>query len=149
MKPDKVFADTNIFLRYLTNDVPDQAEAVEELFRSAAIGDILLITNSLVIAEIVWTLESYYRLSREDIQVKVLAILNTPGLEVVDSDLIFQTITWYKDKNVDFLDGYNGAWLLSQGIKTAYTFDQKHFSRFEGISVKAPGSISGNAKKPH
>ncbi|MFH0789579.1 MAG: type II toxin-antitoxin system VapC family toxin [Pseudomonadota bacterium] len=148
MKPEKVFADTNIFLRYLTNDVPDQADAVEELFRSAAIGDILLITNSLVIAEIVWTLESFYKLSREDIQVKVLAILNTPGLEVADSDLILQAIAWYKDKNVDFLDGYNGAWLTSQGIKTAYTFDQKHFSRFEGISVKVPVLLTNRHAPP-
>lgn len=138
MKPEKVFADTNIFLRFLTNDIPVQADAVDALFRSAARGEIGLITNSLVIAEIVWTLDSYYRLTREDIQAKVLAILNTPGLEVADYDLILQAITWYKDKNIDFLDGYNGAWLLSEGIKTAYTFDQKHFSRMEGISVKVP-----------
>ena len=36
MKPERVFADTNLFLRYLTNDVPAQADAVEELLRQAA-----------------------------------------------------------------------------------------------------------------
>jgi predicted nucleic acid-binding protein len=35
MKPERVFADTNLFLRYLTNDVPDQADAVERLLRRA------------------------------------------------------------------------------------------------------------------
>ncbi|OGP49440.1 MAG: hypothetical protein A2Y79_10005 [Deltaproteobacteria bacterium RBG_13_43_22] len=138
MNPEKIFTDTNIFLRYLTNDVPEQADAVEKIFRLAAAGEILLTTNSLVLAEIVWTLESYYRLSREDIQAKVLAILNTPGLEVADSDLILQAITWYQEKNIDFLDGYNEAWMTSQGIKTAFTFDQKHFSRMEGISINIP-----------
>lgn len=138
MKTEKNFVDTNIFLRYLTNDVPTQADAVEELFRSAAEGEVNLLTNTLVVAEIIWTLESYYRLSREEIYSKVLAIINTPGLEVVDSDLILQAITWYKEKNIDFLDGYNGAWLLSQGMKTIHTFDKKHFSRLEGISVKIP-----------
>lgn len=148
MKPEKNFVDTNIFLRYLTNDVPDQADAVEELFRLAAGGAVHLITNTLVIAEIVWTFESYYRLSREDIHSKVLAILNTPGLEVTDSDLILQAITWYKEKNVDFLDGYNGAWSVSQGMKIAYTFDQKHFSRLEGIFVKVPALIPRTPKEP-
>lgn len=30
------FVDTNLFLRYLTNDAPDQADAVERRFESAA-----------------------------------------------------------------------------------------------------------------
>ena len=59
MKPERVFADTNLFLRYLTDDVPEQADAVERLFRRAAAGEMALVTNGLVIAEIVWTLESF------------------------------------------------------------------------------------------
>jgi predicted nucleic acid-binding protein len=39
----------------------------------------------------------------------------------------------------DFIDAYNAAWLLDKGIRTAYTFDRKHFARFEGMTVKAPG----------
>ncbi|RMF86682.1 MAG: hypothetical protein D6736_14535, partial [Nitrospinota bacterium] len=84
MKAERIFADTNLFLRYLTNDVPAQADAVEQLLQRAATGEILLVTNSLVIAEIVWTLESFYGLTREAVKEKVLAILNTPGLEVGD-----------------------------------------------------------------
>jgi predicted nucleic-acid-binding protein len=139
MKPERIFADTNLFLRYLTNDVPAQADAVEQLLRRAASGEIALVTNSLTIAEIVWTLESFYQLAREDVQEKVLAILNTPGLEVADGDLVLQAIIWYAEKQVDFIDAYNAAWLLAQEIKAAYTFDRKHFSRFDGIAAKRPG----------
>ena len=71
-------------------------------------------------------------------RIKRLTILNTPGLEVMDKDLIFQAIRWYPQKNVDFLDALNTAWLLNQGMKTVYTFDRRHFSRFEGIVVKVP-----------
>ena len=62
--------DTNIFLRYLTDDVPHQADAVEQLLHQASQGEILLTTNSWVIAEIIWTLDSYYGLSKDDIQDK-------------------------------------------------------------------------------
>jgi hypothetical protein len=31
MTPERWFADTNLFLRYLTNDIPAQADTVEEL----------------------------------------------------------------------------------------------------------------------
>jgi len=138
MKPEPIFVDTNLFLRYLTNDIPEQANAIEALLRRAAAGEVLLVTNSLVMAELVWTLESYYRLPPQSIQDKVLAILNTPGLEVREGDLVLQAVLWYAEKNVDFIDAYNAAWLLDQGIKTACTFDRKHFARFEGVSVTTP-----------
>jgi len=98
----------------------------------------VLVTTGLVIAEIVWTLESFYNLAREDIQSKVFAILHTPGLEVTDSDLISHAVVWYAEKNVDFIDAYNAAWMLREGIGKAYTFDQKHFRRFEGILAEVP-----------
>jgi predicted nucleic-acid-binding protein len=130
---------TNLFLRYLTNDVPEQADAVEQLLRRAAAGETTLMTNSLVLAEIIWTLESFYQLARNEIQEKILAILNTPGLEIVDGDLVWQAITWYAEQNVDFIDAYNATWLLSHGMTTVYTLDRKHFSRLKGVIVQVPG----------
>jgi len=138
MKAETVFADTNLFLRYLTDDVPAQADLVESLLRRAAQGQVHLVTTSLVIAEIIWTLESFYEITKKDIQLKVLAILNTDGLEVEDADLILQAIGLYVEKNVDFIDAYNAAWMLKCDVKKAITFDQKHFSRFGGIITEQP-----------
>ena len=139
MEPERIFADTNLFLRYLTNDVPAQADAVEHLLHRASDGEIVLVINGLVIAEIVWTLESYYGLSRNSIKAKVLAILNTPGLEAVEGDLLLEAIFWYADKNIDFIDAYNAAWMFAEGLETTYTFDRTHFSRIEEIRVQVPG----------
>jgi len=137
--PDRLFADTNLFLRYLTNDLPEQADAVEHLLLLATQGEIVLVTNSLVMAEIVWTLDSYYRLARSDIREKIHAILHTPGLEVVDGHLLEAAVDDYVERNVDFVDAYNVAWAQAQGIRLACTFDRKHFSRFENIEVCVPG----------
>jgi predicted nucleic-acid-binding protein len=139
VETERAFADTNLFLRYLTDDVPAQADAVEQLLHRASTGDIVLVINSLVIAEIVWTLESHYGLARDSIKDKILAILSTPGLEAAEGDLLLQAIFWYADKNIDFIDAFNTAWLRTQGLTTAYTFDRKHFSRIEGIRVQVPG----------
>jgi predicted nucleic-acid-binding protein len=138
MKIESAFADTNLFLRFLTNDVPAQADQVEVLLRRAAQGKVELITTSLVIAEIVWTLESYYGLAKKDIGEKILAILNTPGLQVIESDLILQAASWYAEKNVDFIDAYNAVWMIKHDLVKAYTFDKKHFNRFEGIAAETP-----------
>jgi len=128
----------------LTNDIPDQADAVEQLLHRAAAGEIRLVSNSLVMAEIVWTLESFYGLSKLEVQNKILAILNTPGLEVFDSDQVLQAITWYTDQNVDFVDAFNAAWLLNHNMTVAYTFDRKHFSRLAGVTVRVPGSTQND-----
>lgn len=138
MDAETVFADTNLFLRYLTNDVPDQADLVESLLQRAAKGKANLVTTSMVIAEIAWTLESYYELDKKEIQTMVLGILNTDGLDVIDSDLVLQAIVPYADKNVDFIDAFNAAWMVKNDVGKIYTFDHKHFNRFEGITVELP-----------
>ena len=138
MEAETVFADTNLFLRYLTNDVPAQADLVESLLHRAAKGKVNLVTTSMVIAEIVWTLESYYELDKKEIQTMILGILNTDGLEVIDSDSILQATVLYTDKNVDFIDAFNVAWMVKNDVDKIYTFDQKHFNRFEKIVAELP-----------
>ena len=98
-----------------------------------------MVVNSLVIAEIVWTLESYYGLARDNVKDKVFAILNTPDLEAAEEDLLLEAIFWHEDKNIDFIDAFDAAWMLVQGLETANTFERRHFSRIEGIRVRIPG----------
>ena len=134
----EAFLDANVILRYLLNDIPEQADAVDELLKEAEEGKILLRTTALVIAEIVWTCESYYELPKEEIRDKVLAILSTPGLEVENAELLAEAAILYVEKNVDFIDAYNACWAKREGIRFAYTFDLKHFRRFDWLKSGAP-----------
>jgi predicted nucleic-acid-binding protein len=68
-----------------------------------------------------------------------LGILNTPGLEVAEATLILSAIFDYADKNVDFIDAFNAAWAMDQGISKVYTFDRKHFNRIGGLTSYIPG----------
>lgn len=136
--PERAFIDTNLFLRFLTNDVPEQADAVEVLLQRAEAGELILMTNRLVTAEIVWTLESFYKKTKLDVRDAVLAILNTPGLEVEAYDQVLQAAVWYAEKNVDFIDACIAAQLFEAGPDTIYTFNRKHFGRFPHLEVHAP-----------
>ena len=137
----RVFADTNLFLRFLTRDVPAQATEVRHLFERAGRGEIALICNAMVIVEIVWTLTSFYKLARVDVAEKVLAILNTPGLEVESTRLLAQAVTDFAERNVDFIDAYNAAWSAVNAIDAICTFDRKHYQRLDSPSARAPGSL--------
>jgi predicted nucleic-acid-binding protein len=135
---NSAFADTNLFLRFLTQDPTEQALAAERTLRRAAAGEIALVTTPLVFAELAWTLRSFYEHSREEIAQMLLALLNTPGIEVESSDRLIQAVVWYEEKNVDFIDAYHAAWLLEQPFKEVFTFDQKHFKRFQHLRVEVP-----------
>jgi len=130
-----LFVDTNVFLRFLTNDVPDQASAVERLFLRAADGHLQLVTNTMVLAELVWVLESYYRLSRPQVVERVIAVAFMEGLTMPESDIVADALFAYADSNVDFVDAYNVCWMKSRGLDRVATFDVKHYSRFEGLEM--------------
>ncbi len=51
MTLEQVFVDTNLFLRYLTNDIPKQADRVEQLLQRAQNGEIQLVTTSIDLSE--------------------------------------------------------------------------------------------------
>jgi uncharacterized protein len=132
---DRLFVDTNVFLRFITRDDLDKAARARELFQSAVDGKVALEISLLVVAEIVWTLESFYQLDRKEISAKVALILNTPNLHCQDSDLVLQALDSYVAKNVDFADAYHAALLRERGPTKIATYDRKHFSRFAGLQI--------------
>lgn len=74
-----ILVDANALLRYLLNDIPEQADQVEALFDEAERGDVRLITHAHIVAEIVWVLSSFYTLLRQQVRQQVEAIVHTPG----------------------------------------------------------------------
>ncbi len=130
------FVDTNLFIRYLTNDDPAKAERVERLLREAAAGKVRLVTAEMVIAEVVWVLESSYGLKSAEVAPLVKAILATSGLDVLGAPLVARALEHYESKGIDFIDGYIAAVMEKQGITELYSFDRKHISRIENISRK-------------
>jgi len=132
------FVDTNLFIRYFTNDDPAKADRVEKLLDEAAAGTVKLITTEMVIAEVIWVLESGYSLKNIDVAPLVRGILATPGLEVINGALVARAVELYESAIIDFIDGYIAAVMEKQGITELYSFDRKNISRITGIVRKEP-----------
>ena len=131
----RVFVDTNVFLRFLTRDDPIKAEKARRLFAAAVAGELVAETSLLVIAEIVWTLESFYDLTHDEVAERVTAILSTPNLECPHKELLFEALGAYTERNVDFIDAYHGILLGRRSDVSLATFDRKHFRRFPGLDL--------------
>jgi predicted nucleic-acid-binding protein len=132
------FVDTNLFIRYLTNDDPAKADRVEGLLNDAAAGKVHLVTAEMVMAEVVWVLESAYSLKAAEIAPLIRAILATPGLEVINSSLVEKALALYEAKSIDFIDGYIAALIEKYDLDGLYSFDKKHISRISGIKRREP-----------
>jgi predicted nucleic-acid-binding protein len=132
------FVDTNVFLRFLTNDDPLKARKSELLFRAAIEGKKRLRTSVLVIAEIVWTLESFYGLEKSDIAEKVAIILNTRNLACDGAPLIRQALDLYSNQNIDFIDAYHAFYLREESIRQIISYDRKHFGRVKWLELSEP-----------
>lgn len=132
------FMDTNLFIRYLTNDDPDKADRVDRLLDQAANEKIKLFTAEMVLAEVVWVLESYYRLEKRQIAEMLKAILSTPGLDVQNGKIVEKALQYYAPNNIDFVDAYIVALMQKHEISGIYSFDKKHLDRITQVTRLEP-----------
>ena len=132
------FVDTNLFVRYLTNDDAEKADRVEALLGEASEGKVRLITADLVLVELIWVLESSYDMKPGEITPMIRSILATPGLEVINGALMARALDRYEGKNIDIVDGYIAALMEKLNITDVYSFDQKHLSRIDSLKRIEP-----------
>ena len=132
------FVDTNLFIRYLTNDNVEKADRVEEILDKAAIGKVRLITAEIVLAEVVWVLESYYHLKKSIIATHFEAIMATPGLKIMNGKVVEKAVQYYRHENIDFIDAYIVSLMNKLNISSIYSFDKKHLKRITTIKRVEP-----------
>lgn len=124
----RVFVDSNVFLRFLTQDEEGQHAAAVRLFREAARGKVRLVTGPPVLFEVAWTLRRAYSASRESVLDALLAVLSLPALEVVDAPLVHAAIQQATRETQEFADAYIAALATEQGCDSIATFNRKHFA---------------------
>lgn len=132
---NRYFVDTNLFLRFLTNDIPEQAELLENLLEKSKRGLVKLVVNSMVFAEIVWTLQSYYKYPKSKIDEIVSSIAASPAFEINEREILLQALEDFNSLNIDFIDAYIGAWMQNNGVDSIYTLNIKDFKRIPGIKI--------------
>jgi predicted nucleic acid-binding protein len=134
---ETTFVDTNIFLRYLTKDDPSKYEKCKEMFKKAMKGEIAIATSGMVIAELVWTLLSYYKVPKAEVIEKVSVIVGTKNLSIPERHIIADALVLYARKNIDFIDAYNSIFMRYHGLREIYSYDED-FELMEDIQRREP-----------
>lgn len=132
-----VFVDTNIFLRYLTADDPAKYERCKELFKRAVEGKVLLLTSDMVIAELIWTLQSFYKVPKAEVIEKISVVASTPNLIIPNNGIIVEALIIYSRKNIDYIDAYNAMFMKHHNTNNIYSYDTD-FDSIGGIERIEP-----------
>ena len=115
-----MFVDTNVLIRHLTGDPPDQAARAS---RFLAESEVLLMTD-LVVAEIIYVLGSVYEAARPEIAGALRAILAFERIRTVDAELLQRAVEVYEFDRLDFPEAYLVASAERSGVGTIASFDR-------------------------
>ena len=108
--------NANIILRFLTNDVPAQAERCEKLFEKVQAGAVAVFLADITLADVVWILEKYYKLPRTDIRLAMRRIIELKGLHCSNKAQALAAFDYYVEKNIDWTDAFMATQLIAKGI---------------------------------
>jgi predicted nucleic-acid-binding protein len=121
--------DTNVILRFLIRDNESLFEKARKLFTEAEQGNLRLFLHPLVVAELVWTLDSFYGYTKKEIITVVGALIEADGIYLQELDIVRNALYLYEEKNVDYIDAYLAAYAISNKPDAVYSFDKKHFGK--------------------
>jgi predicted nucleic-acid-binding protein len=118
--------DTNILVRYITQDDPAQAEQVRILLTEAEERRERFYLSGIVLCELSWTLRSKpYDYDRATVAEVLERILETSLFEIQDRDLTRRAVADYREGRADFPDYLLGWHHRSAGCADTVTFDRK------------------------
>ena len=118
--------DTNVLVRFITNDEPRQAKRARELIEG---NDIFVAATVLLESE--WVLRAAYGFTADQILDALRKVLGLARMQVEAADKVEKAFSWYA-AGLDFADALHVA--FSGSAERFATFDEKLVRRAKKIS---------------
>jgi predicted nucleic-acid-binding protein len=125
--------DTDIIVRYLTADHPEQFARASELIHGE---DVYVCTTVLLETE--WVLRRGYRFSRDQVIAALTAFAGLPRVTLEGTASAAQALEWTRS-GMDFADALRLA--TAQGCEAFISFDQRFAAvanRLSEVKVRSP-----------
>ena len=88
--------DTIVILRYLLNDIPEQADKAESVIKTGAF------TLPEIVAEVVYVLVKLYKIPRDSINKIILPLFDE--IEIQNKEVILKAADLFSETSLDFVD---------------------------------------------
>ncbi|SRR5579875_1403089 len=130
------FVDSNIFLRYITQDNLAQQQIAADVFAAIQRGEEEGFTTDVHVHETACVLASprVYNLPHGDISNRLRPLLALSGLRIRNKRVCLEALDIFAQyEALDYADALAVAHMRHQGIADIYSFD-KHFDQIAGIT---------------
>jgi predicted nucleic-acid-binding protein len=117
--------DTDILVRYFTQDDPVQSYKATVLIEQRLTEQSPGFVSIVALAETVWVLERFYRLKKQEIAIVIERILGADALLVEHEAEVATALTAVWEGRGSFADALVGAINNQAGCSRTLTFDQK------------------------
>lgn len=125
-------ADSNLLVRLLTNDDPEQAAAVLRLLdRLDAEGETLFVPLTVSL-EVEWVLRSCYGFSKASVIGGLSNLLDTRKLVFQDEAVLEQALALYREHSADFAECLH--------VSATLRYQREPFLSFDRTAARLPGA---------
>jgi predicted nucleic acid-binding protein len=132
-RPDLAWADTNLFVSLFADESHPLHVRALDLFRRVADGSLRLIVTPVVMAELVYVVESLFRWRRRTVAERLGELIASEGLDVRETDALERALELYgATARLDFADAYLAGCALMAGPSRVASLDRA-FDRLAGV----------------
>jgi len=117
--------DTNVLVRYLTQDDAAQARRANALLADAVAKGDRCFLGAVVLCELAWVLRGAYGFDKATIAATLERILVTAQFEIDDKDVVRRALEDYRPGKADFADYIIGQRGQEAGCTVTATFDRR------------------------
>jgi predicted nucleic-acid-binding protein len=118
--------DTNVVVRYLTQDDRAQSRKANAIIDAALAGGDRVHLDTVVLCELVWVLRSAYRYDRKTVADVLGKLVEAAQISVDDRDRLLDAVGRYGRGTGDFADYVLALRNRAAGCDTTLTFDRAH-----------------------
>lgn len=131
--------DTNVIIRYLTQDNLDQAERAARLLRLVEAGSLEVTTLEGVLVEAVQILSSrrLYNLPRAAIRQGLGSIISLRGVKVAGNRKLLRALDIFAHRKIHFVDALIISHVEARRGTSVISFD-RDFDRFDTVERREP-----------
>jgi predicted nucleic-acid-binding protein len=117
--------DTNVLVRFLTEDDPAQAERAAALMATLTATGQRAFISPVVLVEMSWVLRVAYEVSKADLLVTLDRLLATEQFVIGEKDVVREALAAYRKGRAEFADYLIGAIHRANGCERTVTFDRR------------------------
>lgn len=116
--------DTNLLVRYLTQDDAAQSKRATRIIDSAIEAGEDLYLNHIVVCELTWVLARAYGYAKDELLGVLEMILAAGQFAFEDKDALWRALESFRGSRADFADCLIGVKNATAGCRTTVTLDR-------------------------